>query len=488
MGFSNPSLFSGTLIYGLGAISQRLISFLLLPFYTHLLSPKDYGIISLLGLLTISMGAIFSMGTGNSAGILYFSKNISASKSEVIWSTFLLLLINGTVLTFIIILFSEDINAVLVGAKHASNLIRYAVVSLLLATIKEPFYMYLRYNNNAKKYVVLAICETLITVLFSIILVLILKRGVIGFFEAALLSSSFSLLLVMLFVSSTIPFKINFNLFKPLVKIGFPSIFGLFAFLVIDYGDRKLIEYYLGIDVTGIYSIGYNFGMIFIFLVSAFGMAWPQYFLSFKNKIQEAEATFGNILRLYVIIFGLFVFIFFWWAKPLVYIMTDPMFHDSYTVIGIIAASYMLKGCYLIFLPAFYYNNKLIIQSSIEWIAAVVNILTAIFLIPLYGMVGAALATFIGYLTLTLLAFGISRFFLTVIYPWKSIFLNIGLLIVLICVAVLLTKHIDYKTTILISLPFIVTYIYIIYKFLLYSTERYLIIDFLRKIAHRNLK
>ena len=81
----------------------------------------------------------------------------------------------------------------------------------------------------------------------------------------------------------------------------------------------------------------------------------------------------------------------------------------------------MLKGVYLVLLPGLYFEKKLKYQSMIEWVAAIANIGFNFWMIPLYGMIGAAYATIISYLILVLLSWYIGQKYLEVNYNWKKI-------------------------------------------------------------------
>jgi O-antigen/teichoic acid export membrane protein len=153
----------------------------------------------------------------------------------------------------------------------------------------------------------------------------------------------------------------------------------------------------------------------------AFGSAWPPYFLSFINRRDEASVLFGKIFKYTVVGYGFFVLLFFILAEPIVIIMTAPAFHSAYTVVGFIAAACVLKVCYLIMLPGFYFEKKLYVQTGIEWMAAVIALIFYFSLIPLFHKEGAAIATMLTYLSLPILAHLIGRKYLPVHYEWKSI-------------------------------------------------------------------
>jgi O-antigen/teichoic acid export membrane protein len=246
---------------------------------------------------------------------------------------------------------------------------------------------------------------------------------------------------VWLFVGCKLNFHVDPKLFLPLVRIGFPSIFGLFAFLVIDYADRQMIERMLSLTDLGVYSVGYSFGMVMIIATSAFGTAWPPFFMSYIKKPDEARQVFGRVLTYYVMGCGSLGVLFFFVAKPVLAIMTAPLFHDAWVVVGLVAAGYMLKGCYLILLPGIYFAKKLILQSMIEWIAAMLNLGLNLWLIPFYGILGAAIATFLSYLSLPVLAWLIARTYLKVDYEWSRLALGSALAILTSCVLYQLSQY-----------------------------------------------
>ncbi|WP_024954312.1 lipopolysaccharide biosynthesis protein [Sulfurospirillum arcachonense] len=418
-------LLKGSFVYGIGGILQKFIGLFLLPFFTSVLTPEEYGVVALIGLLSVGLVSFFNLGTGSSMGILYFQEKDEIKRISVIWSNFLLLSSNTTVMCSIFIFFSQEISTLIFQTHIYSEYINLSIISLGMTVIYNPFLDYLRMEGMAKKYVIITLINTLIAIVFSVVFVLIWKWGLFGFFLASLCSSFVMFLFIYIFIMKKLNFYFNLEFIKPLVKIGFPSIWGLFAFLIIDYADRQMIERFLGLVDLGIYSVGYSFGMMMLILVGAFGSAWPPFFMSFINKKEEAKEVFGYVLNYYLMFFGFIVILFFVVAKPIVVLMTDSKFYDAYTIVGLVALAYMLKGVYLILLPGLYFEKKLKYQSMIEWVAAISNIGFNLWMIPLYGMIGAAYATLISYFILVLLSWYIGQKYLDVNYNWKKIYILI---------------------------------------------------------------
>lgn len=417
----------GGLIYGLGGMLQRFIGLLLLPLFTRELSPGEYGIIALISLLSIALAGIFNLGTGNSMGILYFQEPTGSRRASIIWSTFALLTLNSMLLYGVAYLAAPQLSMWMFQTVEHQELVRLGLLSLAFGTMAEPWLAYLRMEERGIQYVSITIAVSLITAGLSAWLLLVEHRGVSGFLAAGVMGQATLLLLGWVVVGRRIPLGVDRTLFGPLVRIGLPSIWGLFAFMLIDYADRQMIERMLGLDALGIYSIGYSFGMVMMVAVGAFSSAWPPFFMSFVNRQHEAGPVFARVMTYYVLGFGALVLLFFLAAKPVAHILTASAFHDAHLVVGLVAAAYALKGGYLIALPGVYFANKLVFQSLIEWAAAVLNIGLNLWLLPRYGIVGGALATFLSYLSLPVLAYLVSRRYLAVSYEWRRIVPGVGM-------------------------------------------------------------
>ena len=179
-----------------------------------------------------------------------------------------------------------------------------------------------------------------------------------------------------------------------------------------------------------------------------------------------------------MIFFSLLVVSLFFISKPIVSIMLASKFSNAWLVVGIVGAGYALKGCYLILLPGIYFANKLKMQSIIEWIAAIINIGLNLWMIPNYGIVGAAFATFLSYLSLPVLAHYISRRHLKVDYEWNrviTIFLITSLFTFCIF-KISATINLSINKMVVLNLAVLLVYFKIVYSFVLNKLERKFII------------
>lgn len=467
-------LAKGSLIYGIGSMLQRFIGLLLLPFFTQVLTPQDYGVVALVSLIGVAMGGLFTLGTGNSMGVMYFREMEIAKRPTIIWSNVLLLTVNAVFWYSIVFVSAPMLSALIFQSDRYVDLIRLAILGSVFSTIADPWLAYLRMEEKARRYVVITLISSLLSIGLSIWFVLVQGIGVEGVVLAGTLAQGIMLVVNCLVIGRLLPFHINVGLFGPLVRIGFPSIFGLFAFLLIDYADRQMIERLVSLDALGVYSVGYSFGMVMSIAMGAFATAWPPFFMSYLNKQDEARIVFSRVLTYYLIGFGALVVLFFFAAKPITLLMTAPAFHEAHLVVGLVAAGFMLKGCYLIILPGIYFAEKLYKQSAVEWIAAIVNIGLNLWLIPHFGIVGSAMATFISYLTLPVFAWIVANHYLSVDYEWQRLVKITIAIIVASALLYFLSVRFDAGliSTIAMNAVVVLFFMSVVYRLLMTAYER----------------
>ena len=477
-------LAKGSLVYGIGGILQRFMGLMLLPFFTNVLTPEDYGVVAMISIIGIAMGGLFTLGTGNSMGVLYFREKDLSKRPAIIWTNFSLMVVNGLFWYLIIFLFAPFLSDLIFETERYSSLIRLSLLGSVLSTVVDPFLAYLRMEQKAIRYVFVTLTSALSFILISAYLVLILRVGIFGMILAGPVSHGIMLIVIWVVLGRQLRFEIDKTLLKPLIRIGFPSVFGLFAFLLIDYADRQMIEWMLGLSSLGIYSIGYSFGMIITIAVGAFGTAWPPFAASYITRQDEAKEIFSSVLTYYSIGCGILIVLFFCFAKPVLLLATTSEFHEAWTVVGLVAAGYALKGCYIIFLPGISWVEKLHLQSMIEWIAAFVNIVLNIILIPIYGIIGAAIATFVSYLVLTVMACFVSRRYLKVNCHWKRLItISILISVTAFCLfRISLFLEANLFQTIIANICVLLAFLVIIYFLFLNSVER---VQIWKKICNR---
>lgn len=415
-----------TFIYSFGQVLSKMITLLLLPFYTQILSPTDYGIIGTLALLPLLFSGLFSLGFGVSISRSYWAEEGQSKRDSVIWTSFFFLLVHSAWLIIVASYFSESLSLVLVGNRESSLLVMMTLIGMGLSTIANPFQLYLNMKEEAKQVVAISVINLIISLLITIYLVLILKRGITGVIEAGLISQALSFCTYFIVVARRLHFSVTFSFLPDMLRVGCPYIFALGGYVVMQYTDRYMIQYFNGMDEVGLYYLGVNVGMVMSLAVAGFSSAWPAFFNSYIYKTEEAKIVFGKVMSLYLAIALFLCAGFFLFSYSVLYYFTNIRFHSSYTVVGLIALSQVLWGAYIITLPGVIFAKRTIFEVLMVGCAGLLNVLLNFMFIPLFQKEGAAFATSFSFLVLVLLSMSINLRYLKVQYEWRRLGALVG--------------------------------------------------------------
>ena len=213
------SLIKNIGLFTIGSFGSKILSFLLVPLYTAVLSTSEYGsvdlVISTASLLTpILLLSIFD-------ATLRFGMDPEYKKKDVL-STSINIAIKGSfilIIGVIIIAFTHILNT--------SNIyLIFLCIYFVMGALSQILNLYLRAKNQASVIAVSGILCTLVTCISNIVLLLVLKWGIVGYMISNTIGVTIQNL-YQLFVGKVykdIRLRDYNDLSRPMIKYSFPLI------------------------------------------------------------------------------------------------------------------------------------------------------------------------------------------------------------------------------------------------------------------------
>ncbi len=416
-------LTKNTLIYSVGALLNRFIAIVFLPVFTAYLTPTEYGISAILSLVMFIAISVFSLGLGAAVGPCYFEGNRKDQKDKTIWTAFMVLLASAGCLAAGGTIFASPLSSLAFQTPAHAHLVILTILTASLNILQIPLTLRLQFEERAWTFVLLTVVSSLVAIASSLLMVVHFRRGVLGLMEAGVIWQAISLALYLLPTLPSLSFRASKNLATDLLRQGLPLVPG-FAFLfVLLQANKYILQWMRGLDEVGIYSIGFNFGLMMNLPVLAFQTAWYPYFMSFVDRQQEARVLFGRIFTYYVFGIGSLTLLFFLVARPAVLLLVQPAFQEAYKIVGLSATAQFLIGVCGLLLPGIYFAREVKYVSLMQGMAAAISVGLNIVLIRVAGMLGAALALPLGTLILAVLQHSWNRYrrYLDIQYEWSRL-------------------------------------------------------------------
>ena len=397
-------IIKNSVIYLSSSILNKAIPFLLLPILTKYLSPEEYGVLSIFQLL-ISFSTAF-VGMNMSANI---SKNFfkyNKQQTSLMIGNILIILLLTTLIYFLITLgvsfYYQKIFSV------PSNWVVIIPVLSFMFMINTINLTILRNQEKAILFGIYEIANTAVNMGVTILLLLMYHYG--WYSQAAGMTFAYTLFFIISFLhlkkNSFIILKYDGAEAKKILKLSIPLIPHVVGGIIIALSDRFFIERMVSLEMVGIYSVGYMFGVVVILFTDAFIKAWSPWFYKILSdadnakKIKIVKYSYLYILATFIVAFGISVF-----AKFIIPYVVDVRYVGAEIYVFWIAIGYAVHGVYKIFFPYLVHISKTSFLGVSTIIAAVLNLIFNYFLIKEFGVIGAAYSTVLSFIVSASLVF-----------------------------------------------------------------------------------
>lgn len=403
------------LLYVLAQMIPALAAIVTLALYTRWLSAEAYGIYStLLVLVTAANLALFNWLY---VGVYRFWNDGQLSERDLQAVTVLALLVVS-----LLVLVSATLAAILSGQyQYISAFAALLICSALFSTCQ-------RINAITQQARQFLYAETLKVMIASSVGVYLVWRdyswpGIIvglclGFIGVALLSASFR---HMLFIRP----QINTALLKRLLVYGMPLSLTFVLLEIIHASDRILLTWLLGADYAGRYAAAFSLpNQLLLMLANAVAMAlYPQIIQQFEqDKRQPAAYLSHYLLILSGVLLPAWLGLIAIRHDFLPLILGAEFINDALWLLPWLGLAVLLNCLYLFYVS---YSFQLSQQTSatirIVFAAAILNSLLNILLIPLLGLLGAAIATIAAYAVCVLYGFLVGQRYCSLPLNWPAL-------------------------------------------------------------------
>jgi O-antigen/teichoic acid export membrane protein len=213
-------------------------------------------------------------------------------------------------------------------------------------------------------------------------------------------------------------FRADRRLLQPMLRFGFPTVFSASGFLVMSVADRFILAAYRLYDDLGLYAMAYRLSFILAVVLDAFGAMFMPFvyglYRADPNLVAERLRLIG---RWYVFISCLLGLAIVALAQPLAVLIGGPDFEGAALAVPLLTAAALANAFGNRFCVGIDLRRRTGYRAAIAGAAAGLNMALNFVLIPPYGMMGAAVATFCAYLAASIVHLAVSEPLLPVAHP-----------------------------------------------------------------------
>ncbi|PMH39147.1 hypothetical protein BCU69_19175 [Vibrio cyclitrophicus] len=382
--------------FSIGPVGAAILSLITLPVISWTFSQADIGKIALFQVFISLSVLIFTMGLDQA-----FVREFYDEKDKE--GLFKICIFPSVIVTLIvlssILYIDETLISQLMFGVYSFKLSFIVSICLFLSIISRFLSLILRMENRGLAFSMSQILPKIFYLIFIFLIGFFFK---VKDFSYLLYGNLISILLAnFIFIFNTRGFLfrknvvVNITKIIPLMKFGLPLIVGGFAFWGLTGFDRFLIKELSDFEQLGIYSLSVSFASVAIIFQSVFSTVWAPIIYRWSSEgldVSKLDKITMNVVVIATILFSL-VGCFSW---VLSYILPQDY----------LLVMYIVLPCLLY--PIFYtisettgigiaITKKTSFSMFSTLLSFIINIISNIALIPIYGAIGASISSAISF-------------------------------------------------------------------------------------------
>jgi O-antigen/teichoic acid export membrane protein len=412
-------------IYGIGGLVSRILATLLLPLYTSYLSTTAFGRVEIVTAATAVLAIVLQMGISSAFFRFYFDTKVAAERLTVVRTSFWFTMTTATVGLVFGLVFADSIGH-WIGLGHDPTLVRAGAVGLWAQTNYQQLTNLFRAEERSTAYAIASVSNVVITVAAMVVFVAVFHWGAVGLVVGNFTGTLIVYVALVAYRTEQLGLEFDRDLFRQMQHFGMPLVPSALALWAINFVDREFVVWYKGPSEVGVYSAAVKIASVITFVMIAFRTAWPAFAYSIEDD-REARRTYAFVLT-YLLAFASWVALALgglapWWTRLLT---SKPGYIRAEKGVALLAFAFAIYAGYTVLAIGSGRARKTQLNWVVTGVGALVNVGLNFWLIPAYGMVGAAISTLVAYVVLFAGMTVYAQHVYPVPYQWRRLATVVG--------------------------------------------------------------
>jgi O-antigen/teichoic acid export membrane protein len=389
-----------SVVYGLGAILAKGIGLFLLPIYTRIFPPADYGVIEMLTVIASFLSAVLVMGMDSAQSFYFFEQKAGgpAAQARLVGAILQWRVTWGAAIVLVATTATPFFNRFFFDGRLAWTHFAIAFAGALLMQLMSQSVEVFRLLYRPWPYVLVTLTQAVTAAGLVLVFTLGLGQGILGYFLGAMLASALAAGIGWYLVRDHVDLsRLHTDWWPRLLRFGAPLVPAGVAMYLMNTSDRWFIQHYHGEAALGIYAVGAKFALAMALAIETFRKAWWPIAMDAMHSADGPE-TYRTISRMFMGV-GVAAVVYLAFLSPwLVDWLAAPAFHDAWPVVGVLAWQSLFYGFYLVASAGLWKSERTVYSMLLMGASAVLNLALNWAFVPAWGGLGAAVATAVSFL------------------------------------------------------------------------------------------
>lgn len=385
--------------YLTGSVIASGTALLMTKYYTFVFNPAEFGVLALYLVMFKYVTSLASLNLDSGSTRFYFDYRES-KRDEYLSTMFWFITFTSAGVLVSGFLFMVPISNWIAPDSE----VVYAITLVTgIGAVYVSFLTRVLYNEHKSASVLKhTIFQTFVNHASSALFISMFHLGIFGRMSGQGLGYFLNVFTLLREFSKENLFKIKMTFNKAMAKETFlltlPGMISMLLGVAFMYVDRFFLKYYIGDSAVGIYTLGYLLGQGLSIVYDAISQAMlPKVFNDMNKNYEKARDELEHFSYRYYL--GLiFITIIISALSPIIVsLFSNDNYSEAATVMPFVMAGFMMGGFYKIPSLVLGFHKVVWFYPFLAVFAFGINVLLNWWLVPIYGMIGSAFASFIGY-------------------------------------------------------------------------------------------
>lgn len=389
-------IFKDVFKYAPSKICGMLGNALIVPVYTSMLTPEEYGLYSLSIAVLSFLCIIFSDWVGLS-GLRFFRQNqLTHNIPKYLTTLVVILTCNLFVMFCMAFLFREQFYSFF----HIKTLYFVSILLLILpVAIRALLFQILRAQLKSISFTISTIINQILTICLSVFFVKVYHLGALSLLLGMAISITLTDLLLVFQSDITKHLKlqkIEWNFVLPIMKYGIPIAATSLSAWIINQSNKFIMNSINGFSDVGIVGVAYGLTLpLLMTIFSTITVAAIPRIINLYEDDYDVTPIISKFIGYYVLIALPLVLTMSLFALDYVHVFSsNPSFYVAYKIIPFFAFGTFFLALTDYTTLQYHLANKTQIDFVLKLFSGILGIVLNVVLIPKYSLIGVGIATF----------------------------------------------------------------------------------------------
>jgi O-antigen/teichoic acid export membrane protein len=383
-------------VYAIAVVFSRMLSILLLPVYTRYLTPADYGVLELLDLTTAAVSILIGVHISDAFLFFYSAAETQENRDRILSTAFLGAAGLAVVIVVPVCFLAPRLSEFVLQSSRYGFLFQLTFLNLVFVFPQEVATGYIRFQNRSGLLVKLQIVRLCLSLVVNVVLLAYFHLGVAAMLYGYLAGNIFVVSSAGYLALRGIQWTWDYREFGQLFRYALPIGFSGIAVMVVNFGDRFVLQRNVTVAEIGLYSLAYKMGMLVAQLQAIFFTYWAsQMYVVLKER--DSNRIFGRVTTYYTLVLAAGAMALSVFAYPIVRVLAAPGYIEAARFVPLVALAYLIKAWGDQVRTLVFVEKRPGLDMQITYVGAAVCLAGYLLLIPRFKLYGALAATLIAF-------------------------------------------------------------------------------------------